>query len=160
MAALADGAEICLFCRPDLTYHDSLLRPVRRAVAATVPTVFLPYWQAHGGQNDRFAICSGTEAITAYGQRIRYARQFCAETSKPLNSEHLLAYSLARAEIDICRIGNRASRTRLDGTRKYEDFSRPWVSRLKTQVRPKVIRVTDELRLRQTVRALLKRIRP
>jgi hypothetical protein len=159
-AALSDGADICIFCRPDLTYHDSLLRPLGRAAAVNRPTVFLPYWQPFGGLNDRFAVCAGAEAISAYGQRIRQIHDFCATTSKPLHSEELLAYSLSRAGVDIRKIGTRASRTRLGGLQIYEDFSRPWVSHVKDSVRPTAIHFADSVGLRQAVRSLLKKIRP
>jgi hypothetical protein len=159
-AALADGADICLFCRPDLTYHDSLLRPLKLAAVTNVATVFLPYWQGNGGLNDRFAICVQKEAISAYGQRIQNAHAFCSTMAGPLNSEHLLAYSLSLAGVNICKIGNRASRTRLGGVKKYEDFSRPWVYRMKTWIRPQTILFAERLGLRQTFRALLKKTRP
>jgi hypothetical protein len=158
-AALADGADICLFCRPDLTYHDSLLRPLKRAVATNVATVFLPYWQGNGGLNDRFAICVQKEAISAYGQRIQNAHAFCDSMMEPLNSERLLAYSISLAEVNIRKIGNRASRTRLGGVKKYEDFSRPCVSRMKTWARPRAVMFAESVGLRQIVQALLKKIR-
>jgi hypothetical protein len=160
-AALADGADICLFCRPDLTYHDSLSRPIKRAVSARAPMVLLPYWQPCGGLNDRFAICAGRDAISAYGHRIRSAHDFCAVTSSPLHSELLLAYSLADVKVDIHRIASRASRTRLGGAQKDEEFSRPWVIQLKYRLRPRSILVmlADSLGLRPTIRKLLMKIR-
>jgi hypothetical protein len=164
-AALADGAEICLFCRPDLRYHDSLRIPLQQALKAqhdqaAAGTVFLPYWQAHGGLNDRFAICVGREAIAAYGQRIRLAEQFCRERAEPLNSEYLVAYSLAQRAIAARRIGARASRVRLDGVQRYEDFSRPLISRIKRQTNPVMTALADRVGLRTAARWFLKRIRP
>jgi hypothetical protein len=158
--ALANCADIVLFCRPDLSYHDNLSHPLKRAMLASEPTVFLPYWQPCGGLNDRFAICVGKEAIAAYGHRIRLAQDFCATTFEPLHSELLLSYGLSQAGVSIRRIGSRASRVRLDGTQKYEDFSRPWVSRLKARVRPKAIQAAEIMGLRQKVRSLLKNARP
>ena len=159
-AALEGGAEVCLFCRPDLAYHDSLSRPIHRAVAARKPTVFLPRWEPHGGYNDRFAICAGTEAIIAYGQRIRCLHDFCAETGRPLHSEQLLAFSLARAEVSVRKITSRASRVRLDGTQMYEDFAHPWVASVKAGIRPPATRLAEKMQLRQTVRRLLQKTRP
>lgn len=163
-AALAEGTEICVFCRPDLRYHDSLRNPLRQAQkvhdTAGGATAFLPFWQAHGGRNDRFAICVGREAIAAYGQRIRLAEQFCRERAEPLNSEYLVAYSLAQRAIAVRQIAPRASRVRLDGVQRYEDFSRPLIRQIKQRTRPHLIELADKLNLRNTIRMLLQRMRP
>jgi hypothetical protein len=123
-AALADGAEVCMFCRPDLLYHDSL-RPALRRALRTKELVQLPRWQQYGGRNDRFAICSGPAAIAAYGQRINLAEQFCRDHSTTRNSEQLLQYALERAAVPVKQISARASRLRLGGRKQYEDFWGP-----------------------------------
>lgn len=159
-AALADAAEICLFCRPDLRYHDSLEPALTLALRTRGDCVLLPFWQAHGGQNDRFAICVGPKAIAAYGQRIRLAETFCRERAEALNSEFLLDFSLKRAGIPVRTIRARASRVRLDGVQRYEDFARPWVSRVKRTLRPGLTALADRTGLRPALRGLLRRIRP
>jgi hypothetical protein len=122
-AALRDRPEIVAFCRPDLLYHDSLLDVIDRAVSIKSSAAYLPYWEAHGGLNDRFAICKGDQAIISYGKRVRHMHEFCQNTYRPLHSEQLLAFSMARGGIEVHRVANRASRIRLGGIRNYEDFS-------------------------------------
>lgn len=135
LAALADGAKTCMFCRPDLRYHDSLATPLRRAGRARGPTVLLPYWQCwEGGLNDRFAVCSMPQAIRAYGLRIETALSFC-QTHGPLHSERLLANALQAAAIDVRKIGTRAGRVRLGGEEREEDFLSPLLSVVRSHVR-------------------------
>lgn len=134
-AALDDGATTCLFCRPDLRYHDNLAGPIRVALDARKPLVQVPYWQPWTGLNDRFALCSGRDAIEAYGMRIRQAHQFCEQTSSPLHSERLLRYAIQNAGIPVRTIGARASRVRLDGSQRYEDFAPPLINLWKRRIR-------------------------
>jgi hypothetical protein len=124
-AALDDGAELCLFLRPDLRYHDSLAPAIRRgqrAAQAGQALVQLPWWQPWTGLNDRFAIAAGRGAIAAYGQRVMQMHAFCTATGGPLHSERLVAHALAAAGVPTRTIGARASRVRLGGNERYEDF--------------------------------------
>ena len=122
-SALTSEPDICLFCRPDLRYHDSLAPVLERAQAAVgSERVFLPRWQSWGGYNDRFAVAVGSRAITAYGQRIRKAAAFCAETDAPLHAELLVKYALDAAGIEVEKIPTRASRVRASGVRVWESF--------------------------------------
>jgi hypothetical protein len=122
-AALSDGADRILFCRPDLYYHDSLYDPLKNSLSINRPTAFIPNWETHEGQNDRFSLCVGKAAIIAYGQRVNHMHEFCLNTYRPLHSERLLSFSLARAGINIRKIDQRASRIRVGGVRNHEDFS-------------------------------------
>lgn len=124
-AMLNDGIEICVFCRPDLLYRESFEHWLSRALKANQPTVYLPSWQRFGGENDRFAICVGHQAITAYGERIQLANAYCSEFSSPLQGEGLLAFALAADKIKVRRIALRASRVRLGGKVKDERFEGP-----------------------------------
>lgn len=144
-AARAGGADICLFLRPDLRYHDSLapaIRRAQRALDAGTPLVQLPWWQAWNGCNDRFAIAAGDAAIAAYGGRAAQLAAFCTETGGPVHSERLLAYALRRADIPVRTIGARASRVRLDGNVRYEDFLPPHLSALRRGLRDRLVRLT------------------
>lgn len=152
-AALAEGAEVCLFCRPDLRYHDSLGPALRRALRHD-NLAQLPYWQPWTGLNDRFALCSGPVAIAAYGQRIRVAEQFCRDLGGPVHSEQLVKYALERARVPVRQIAARATRVRLDGTERYEDFWPPRLGEAKRRVMPVVSSVTERLH----VRSFLKRL--
>lgn len=160
LAALEDDADICLFCRPDLRYHDSLGPVLRRAIRAHSDKVFLPCWQAHGGQNDRFAIVAGQRAIAAYGRRIEQASAFCEARQAPLNSEHLLEFALRAAHISPTGITTRASRVRIDGTQRYEDFARPSVSLIKRKLRPLVIGLAESAGLRTLAKDISRHLRP
>jgi hypothetical protein len=133
-AALADGARVCLFLRPDLRYHDSLGPAIARALRSAREDqnlVQLPRWQSWGGRNDRFAIVAGAKAIAAYGGRVTHMAGFCTTTGSPLHSEQLLAHALAAAGITVRPIGARASRVRLNGRERYEDFLPPPLSLLR-----------------------------
>jgi len=143
-AALADGAKICLFLRPDLRYHDSLVSAVTRAAAAAradKALVQLPRWQPWGGRNDRFAVAAGPAAIAAYGQRVTRLIEFCIATGGPVHSEQLVAYALDRAGISVRTIAARASRVRLGGGERYEDFLPPRLSTLRRNVRASIFRL-------------------
>jgi hypothetical protein len=138
-AVLDDGAEICMFLRPDLRYHDSLAPAIARALrAARVGRnlVQLPDWQAwHGGHNDRFAIVAGSAAIAAYGKRAERMAEFCAVTGRPLHSEQLLRFALDRACVPVRTIRARASRVRLGGVEHAEDFQSAWAKERHRQIR-------------------------
>jgi len=121
--ALSWCPDVIVFARPDLKYHDSLEPVIRTAIDADAPMLLLPYWQAYGGLNDRFAIIRGGDAGSAYGMRISRALEYCHESRNPLGSEELLHYVMAGWRIQT--FGQRASRVRFDGTIKYERFDHP-----------------------------------
>lgn len=130
--ALEDGMEICVFCRPDLRYHDSLAPAAKRAIAATDALVQLPSWQPwERGKNDRFGIVSGSAAIAAYGRRGRLATNYCSSRNMPLHAESLLKYALIQSRIQVRQIPARASRVRFDGTEVEEEFRHPRAIRIR-----------------------------
>ncbi|MCF2906669.1 hypothetical protein L0666_16870 [Octadecabacter sp. CECT 8868] len=122
--ALAGGAEIVVFARPDLTYHDSLAPALARANRGKGDLVQLPWWQPFDGLNDRFAVVRGTTAIRAYGQRITQLTAYCAAHG-PVHAEKLVRFSLEQAQVPVRTFGARASRTRIDGTSPDEIFDYP-----------------------------------
>lgn len=128
--ALEDGMEICVFCRPDLHYHDSLAPAVKRAIAAPDALVQLPCWQSWFAMNDRFAVVKGARAIAAYGQRGRLAVELCQTRNEALHAESLVKYAMIRAGIRVRQIPARASRVRFDGTEVEEDFRHPRAIRI------------------------------
>lgn len=136
-AALDDGADVCLFLRPDLRYHDSLAPAITRALRAAKagrPLVQLPWWQGwHGGRNDRFAVVAGPDAIAAYGRRVTQMTEFCVTRQAPLHSEQLLAFALDQADVPVRTIRARASRVRLGGVENKEDFWPTWLSKLRKE---------------------------
>lgn len=155
-AALADGAEVCLFCRPDMRYHDSLRPSLRRALRRN-NLVQLPKWQHWTGLNDRFAVCSGASAIAAYGHRITVAEQFCRNRASPLHSEQLVKYALEQANVPVRQISTRASRVRLDGTQPYEDFWGPKSGPVMRRVMPVLSAAADKVHAKTFLKRLIGR---
>ncbi len=158
--ALDWGAEVAVFARPDLRYHDSLKRVIRAGIRAPGPLVQLPRWQPHEGMNDRFAVVTGRQAISAYGGRIGEALNFCRDSGRPLNGERLVKYVIEKNGFPVRPFAARASRVRADGSERWEEFSRPEIARLKASLRPKLTRVADRIGLRELGRAAQRALRP
>ncbi len=134
--ALSSQCDVCLFCRPDLEYHDSLETLIVDALEKADSEVLLPNWQAHGGFNDRFAICVGKQAIESYGSRVQKIHSYCRSTGQPMHSEKLLKHTLLAAHVPVRTISHRASRVRFDGTIRQEDFYHPGMAALRDLVKP------------------------
>ena len=122
VAAMRYQPDIFVFCRPDLQYHDSFHPFLVRAMSCRNPVVWVPGWQAHGGFNDRFAICKGKGVAAVYGKRIELASRFCSERLQPLNGELLLKFALERATVCCRKVCLTASRVRSNGKVVNEDF--------------------------------------
>lgn len=122
-AALDWYPDIIIFARPDLEYHDSLARPIRKMLEVRGNTVCLPSWQHwEGGYNDRFAVCTGDKAARAYGKRLDDVSAFCREGDRPLHAERLLEFALSTRSVRLRMMSMRASRIRLDGIKRAEKF--------------------------------------
>lgn len=122
--ALEDDPDIVVFLRPDLNYHDSLTGALKSAIKIASRgecALMLPDWQRWGGENDRFSIAIGKEAILGYGHRLDISEKYCVERSAPLHSERLVAF--ATKSLRIIRLNSRASRVRAGGEQFLEDFS-------------------------------------
>lgn len=124
--ATANGpADLYIFCRPDLEYHDDfepVLRGMLGAEAGKNGVVAVPNWQHWGGLNDRFAICSGAHAAQVYGGRLHQALEYCRAKQSPLHGENLLRYALQQHGVSVKLVRLRASRVRADGRLKSESF--------------------------------------
>ena len=121
--AILQDAEIVLFCRPDLLYHDSFEKTIKKFTEIKSDTVGIPFWQWHGGLNDRFSICVGKNAIKSYGQRIEKIGDYLIKTKSPLHSENLLRHTLTSTGVHYRPIFLNASRVRVGGAIKKESFS-------------------------------------
>ncbi len=121
--ALELGAELFVFIRPDLIYHDDFSQIIENIASTETEKVIVPAWQFCGGLNDRFAFAVGTKAAESYGFRIRDADSFVARGRRPLHSERLLAYSLGTRGVRVDYMEHRASRCRIDGKIRKEDFA-------------------------------------
>lgn len=141
LAVERDAMEMCIFCRPDLIYHHRFGAIVSKALSQRGDHVWLPYWESWNGYNDRFAICKGSNAIRAYGRRIELMNKFCRKMG-PLHAEKLVKFSLTENRIDTRFTGLRASRVRLDGVVKEEDFEHPRMKALRRTIGPKRIKKT------------------
>lgn len=116
------GPDVTLFLRPDLLYHDPFDPLIRSASKGYLSRIFLPDWQHHLGVNDRFAICRGARAAEIWGQRINSVEDFMSE-GRPMNGEVFLKWHLHSEGARVSYHPVRASRVRLGGVIKEEDFS-------------------------------------
>lgn len=129
------GAEIYLFIRPDLRYHDSLEHYLRQAVESPDPVLWIPDWQHGYGYNDRFAICRSSSIASVYGGRVNDCIEYCMDRKEPLHSESLLEYSLDKEGIRPKPMAVRASRVRSNGSVRVEEFSVKRFSKLRKWLR-------------------------
>lgn len=129
-----ERADLVIYARPDLIYHDSLDARAISLFLESPSAVVVPSWAWAGGYNDRFAFCGATSYI-AYGERILRIKEYLESTGHALHSERLLKFCLNRASVDVGITNMRASRVRISGEVVKESFSslRPmggWASTL------------------------------
>ncbi|WP_157968910.1 hypothetical protein [Tropicimonas sp. IMCC34011] len=121
-AALSWGADIYVFARPDIIYHDSFDRVLYKATNAPDNTIFIPNWANWGpGYNDRFCVCVGERAVRAYTERILQVERFCADKGK-LHAEKLVKYAVDRSGARVKHFTVRGSRVRSTGEVVNENF--------------------------------------
>jgi hypothetical protein len=121
-AALSWGAEIYIFARPDILYHDSFAKVLNRALYSGRDTIYLPNWAHWGpGYNDRFCICVGDEAARAYAGRLSLMHEFC-ESRGRIHAEKLVLYALKKSRLKIRFFSARGSRFRSNGKMVKENF--------------------------------------
>lgn len=121
-AALAWNAEIYIFARPDILYHDSFAKVLNRALSGDSNMIYLPNWAHWGpGLNDRFCLCVGVEAARAYAERLLLAHEFCEKYGQ-LHSEKLVLYALNKSRTKIKFFPVRGSRVRSTGEMVRENF--------------------------------------
>lgn len=121
LMAVNDGADIVIFARPDLVYHDSLLSIISEAASYRGNRVYVPCWQNWGGMNDRFAVAVGKDSILKYGSRYDQIEKFCKVTQSALHSEKLLKFAIGN-DVNVMKVRHRASRMRANGEMKEEIF--------------------------------------
>ncbi len=127
----AFNADCTVFVRPDLWYYDDLSPTVLQALSKGHDTVYLPYWQKYGGENDRFAVV-GKNCVKAYGYRIQSALNFCKLYGSSLHSESLLKFSLS--DTKVTHIPCRAARVRINGETANETFGLDWIEQAHQRV--------------------------
>jgi hypothetical protein len=122
--ALEWGADIVLFCRPDLEYHDSIKKYVKAAVKSDNKSYILipDFVNRPDRLNDRFSLCVGRDAISSFGLRVNNIIEFCESKCEPLHSEKFLAYVLEREGIPVKFMRVRATRVRVNGSKFNENF--------------------------------------
>jgi hypothetical protein len=128
--------DVVIFARPDLLYHDAIPESAVRLAENRPKLTVIPIWNWWGGFNDRFAIC-GREAYEAYGRRLELGVSFAEQNRRPVHSESLVKFALHEAGVETLGIPLKASRVRLDGSVKVEDFDHlrtntPWYDPLGT----------------------------
>lgn len=139
--AIEWDADIYLFVRPDLQYHDSLQHYVQQTMENSEPVLLIPDWQHGYGYNDRFAICRSKAVAAVYGSRINSCLEYCINRKEPLHAESLLEYSLGREGITPKPMEVRASRVRSNGSVRVEDFSGKRFSKLRKRLRHVLLRL-------------------
>lgn len=115
------GADVVVFIRPDLLYHQPLGATAIAWASRDDRYCRIPDWQWWGGYNDRFAVC-GARAASAYGRRAELAVEFSLRTGRPLHAERLLRYALRQGGAAVRLTRMRASRVRMSGRVVEEDF--------------------------------------
>lgn len=125
VALEAHPDALFIFCRPDLMYWNGFDSTIASAMRANASTSYIPFWQWHGGVNDRFSICRGVSAARAYGLRFDFIEKYFDELQLALHSERLLRFSLIKNKVAIKPTLLRASRVRVNGEAKEENFN-PW----------------------------------
>jgi hypothetical protein len=114
--------DVVLFVRPDLYYRGGFDLSTIVSLCSHPRRCIVPDWHWWGGYNDRFAAC-GAGVFKEYGNRIELACDFSERTRRPLQAERLVRHALARAGASVRTTPIRASRVRVDGQTKPEDFS-------------------------------------
>lgn len=131
-AACDWDADLYVFARPDLMYHDSLKWPiVRLSRALDKNCVLLPRWQHfRGGFNDRFALATRVSGPT-YGHRVHAMGDYVRQTRKQIHAESFLRFCLESSGVSTRFISTRASRVRSDGSMVGETFLGPTQLKIK-----------------------------
>ncbi len=114
--------DVVLFLRPDLRYASGFSAAELERVAARPRRCVIPDWHWWSGYNDRFALC-GSQIYRDYGERIDRVIEYCRSTGRPLHSERLVRYALQRGGASVRTTPAQASRVRVDGQVKPEDFA-------------------------------------
>ena len=142
-AAIGWSADVYIFVRPDIQYHDSLGPYVRHAIESAGAVLLIPDWQHGYGYNDRFAVCNTTSVAIAYGKRVRNSVEYCMKRKGPLHSESLLEYSLVKEGIRPEPMNVKGSRVRLNGSVRVENFTKKKYS----EFRKRLINILFRLRI-------------
>lgn len=140
--------DVYIFCRPDLLYHDSIEKDLKKAVHRRQQHVTLPYWQQYRGYNDRFAICMGQKAAEAYATRLEKSLSYCRIKNKHLHAESLLRFSLGTESIPVYPMNVRASRIRFDGQSVQEKFDQTVGRRIESLSKMYFRQLTDRIKSR------------
>ena len=118
LAARRFEPDAVVFLRPDLLYHTPA--PVAAILDVKPRTCMLPPWHWWGGYNDRLSVC-GSEAYVGYGTRGDVKLDYCRSRG-PLHPEKLLRFALRSADVHLRTLDVFASRVRVSGLVKRENF--------------------------------------
>jgi hypothetical protein len=114
--------DFIIFLRPDLLYHNDISNVFEKFSLERKYNILTPSWHRWGGGlNDRFAI---TDSIGSrvYGERINFVEDFIASHGA-IHSESLLNYVVKKSRLMHSFFDLKASRVRLGGVIKDEDFT-------------------------------------
>lgn len=122
LTAQSWGADVYLFLRPDMVYHQSFEPTLRKISQQRFSGLGVPLWEGWGGCNDTFAIANTAAAASGYATRIDRVSDYCARTGKPLTAEVYLLDCIKEQNIPLWFMGIKASRVRSNGEFVKENF--------------------------------------
>lgn len=121
-AALTWSADVYIFARPDIMYHDGFAKVLELSRTAHRDTIYLPTWAHWGpGYNDRFCVCAGDSPARAYAERLVLVPEFCASHGS-LHAEKLVRFSVKKSGVRVRFFSVRGSRVRSNGKVVKENF--------------------------------------
>jgi hypothetical protein len=134
-----------LFVRPDLLYLDPIRITEIVGGFRGGRNVAVPFWESHGGHNDRFALADfGAAAV--YAERLNHLGTYLEQ--RPLHSESFLASALAEGGCLVSELPVRARRVRSTGAIVHEDFSPPGAAPRPRSLRDRALgRISQHVRL-------------
>lgn len=134
-----------LFLRPDLLYLDPIRIGELAAGFRGERNIALPFWESHGGHNDRFALAD-LAAARFYAERLDHLGTYLAQ--RPLHSESFLASALAEGGCRVTELPVRARRVRSTGAIVHEDFALPGEAAARRSFRDRAIgKISQHIRL-------------
>ena len=122
LAAQSWGADVYLFLRPDMVYHQSFGPVLQKIAKQRRAGLGVPLWEGWGGCNDTFAIANTAAAASCYAERIDRASDYCKRTGKPLTAEVYLLDCIKEQNVPLWFMNIEASRVRSSGIFVQENF--------------------------------------
>lgn len=132
--AAKDTTKKILFIRGDLLYETNLIEIYNNYNGLDIGFVS-PGWQRwENGFNDRFYYVAGRELISAVGERLDRATEFCEDLRRPFHPEQFLKYCVTKTSKKHFFTDERAYRVRSNGEILKENFDPNWKFQIKKNI--------------------------